>query len=269
MACKKEKTTELEFDTQTSRDNSLAESTFNDVNNIANQAIENGQSGLLTYRNQEDNSLLSTCATVTVTPDSSGHGGSLDVDFGQSSCYCRDYRYRRGIIHVVYTGGYRDSGTVITTTFNNYYVGRDSSNMFKVTGTKTVTNRGHNNDQHLWFTVNVSGQLENRNGQILSWSSQRQREWIAGESTSGINGWLDDQYYITGSASGTNFEGNTFSVNITKKLWIALDCGYVKEGIFELTPGGKPTRTLDYGNGVCDDSATVTVNGSSFGIRLQ
>lgn len=269
MACKKEKETELEFDTQATQDNSLAESTFNDVNNIANQAIENGQGGLLTYRFDEGSSLLSVCATVTVTPDSSGPGGTLDIDFGSQNCLCRDYRYRRGIIRVHYTGAYRDSGTVITTTFNNYFVGRDSSNMYSITGQKTVTNKGHNADQHLWYTINVNGQLENKNGQILTWNSQREREWITGESTSGLNGWLDDQYYIRGSASGTSFEGTSFSVNITKRLWVALDCAFVKEGTFELTPTGKPTRTFDYGNGICDDSATVTVNNTVFPIRLR
>lgn len=269
FACKKEKDTELEFDTQASQDNSLAESTFNDANNIANQAIENGSGGLLTYRIDEGNSILSICASVTVTPDSTGPGGSVDIDFGSQNCYCRDFRFRRGIIHVQFTGAYRDSGTVITTTFNNYYVGRDSINMHKVTGTKIVTNKGHNADNHLWYTVNVNGQLENKNEQILSWSSQRQREWIAGESTTGINAWTDDQYYIRGSAEGTSFEGTHFTVNITKRLWVALDCAYVKEGTFELTPTGKPTRVFDYGDGICNDSATVTVNSTVFPIRLR
>lgn len=269
MACKKEKNTELEFDTQTSQDNSLAENTFNDVNNIANQAVENGGSGLTTYRYADDNSLLSVCATVTITPDSSGPGGSIDVDFGPDTCLCRDFRYRKGIIHIQYTGAYRDSGTVITTTFNNYYVGRDATNMFKVTGQKTVTNKGHNSNNHLWYTIQVNGQLENRNGQILTWNSQREREWIAGESTTGMNGWLDDQYYIRGSADGTNFEGTAFTVDITKRLWVALDCAYIKEGIFELTPTGKPTRVFDYGDGTCDDNATLTVNNTTFPIKLR
>ncbi len=269
MACKKEKNTELEFDTQTSQDNSLAENTFNDVNNIANQAVENGGSGLTTYPFADDNSLLSVCATVTITPDSAGSGGSINVDFGSANCLCRDFRYRRGVIHIEYSGAYRDSGTVITTTFNNYYVGRDSSNMFKVTGHKTVTNQGHNANNHLWYTIQVNGQLENRNGQILTWNSVREREWIAGESTTGMNGWLDDQYYIRGSADGTNFEGTAFTVNITKRLWVALDCSYIKEGTFELIPTGKPTRVFDYGDGTCDDDATLTVNNTTFPIKLR
>lgn len=269
-ACKKDKNSEqLEFDTQTSQDNSLAESVFNDVNNISNQAIENGSSGLSTYRLTDGTSLLSLCTTVTVTPDSAGAGGSIDVDFGSVNCLCRDNRYRRGIIHIVYSGAYRDSGTTITHTFQDYYVGRDTAVMYKVTGTKTVRNLGQNADNHTVFSVDVDGHLTNRNGVTMNWTSLRQREWVAGEPTTGPTNWLDDQYYITGSASGTNFEGTAFTANITKRLWVDLSCAWIKEGTFELTPSGKPTRTLDYGSGLCDDKATVTVNNTTFTVTLR
>ena len=129
-ACKKEKTAEqlvseqLEYDSQTSQDNSLAEGTFNDVNNIANQAIENHS--LSTYKlANPQSSLLSACATVTVNPDSTG-GGTIVVDFGTVNCYCMDYRYRRGIINITYTGAYRDSGSHITSTFDNYFVAQNN-----------------------------------------------------------------------------------------------------------------------------------------------
>src|SRR5882672_6694513 len=78
MACKKEKTEDpLEFDSQTSQDNALAEGTFNDINNIAGQAIENH--ALTTYKHGDpQNSILSSCATVNVTPNS-GNGGNITV----------------------------------------------------------------------------------------------------------------------------------------------------------------------------------------------
>jgi hypothetical protein len=37
----------------------------------------------------------------------------------------------------------------------------------------------------------------------------------------------------------------------------------------ELTPDGFKTRTVDYGNGVCDDNATFTVNGSTVAFKLK
>ncbi len=264
-ACKKEIATEpLEYDTQTSSDNSLAEGIFNDINNIANQAIENG--ALSSYKRDDSQiSILSLCADVTVNPDANG-GGTIVVDFGHDKCYCLDGRFRKGVINISYTGAYRDSGTQIVTTFADYFVGRDSSKMFKVTGSKTVTNNGHNSSGNLNFTIVVDGHLTNGNGNTMNWVSTRNREWISGANTP-LN-WTDDEYVITGNASGTNFMGNSFSAVITHGLHVS-SCSNITEGVFELTPSGKPTRTLDYGNGTCDALATVAVNGHTFNIILR
>lgn len=272
VSCKKDKQEDLEYDTQTSQDNALAEGIFNDVNNIDQQAVDNGSGGLSTYRsgeNHEGAGILSTCAQVSVTPDSTGTGGTLTVDFGSTNCLCYDLRYRRGVINVHYSGLYRDSGTVITTTFTDYYVGFAPAYMFHVEGTKTVTNEGHNSAGHLVYSISVNGQITNYNNEVMTWTSNRQREWTEGENTTGWSGWLDDVYVITGSANGTNFEGNAYTANITSGLEVALDCRWIRKGIFELTPAGKPTRTLDYGNGGCDSLATVSVNGISFNIVLR
>ncbi len=268
FSCKKETEQQtLEFDTQTAQDNALAEGIYTDVNNIANQAIKNGTSGLTTYRFQEtSSSYLSACATVTITPDSTGTGGVASVDFGPTNCLCLDNHYRRGVINFTYTGAYGDSGTVITTSFNNYYVGKDTSLMFKVTGSKVVTNNGQNANGHTHFTINVNGHLTDAAGRNMDWASVRDREWISGEST--LN-WQDDEYLITGNAQGTNFEGNSFTMNITHALDIDFSCSWIKEGVFDLTPTAKATRTFDYGNGTCDNQASITVNGTTFPVTLR
>ena len=100
----------------------------------------------------------------------------------------------------------------------------------------------------------------------MDWTSVRNREWFKGANTP-LN-WEDDEYVITGSSSGSNFEGNSFIASITHGLHVN-SCRYITEGIFELTPSGKPTRTFDYGDGICDDNATLTINGKSFQIKLR
>jgi len=266
--CKKEQSTAndpTDTDTRAAEDNSLAEGTFNDVNNIAGQAVQYGT--LATYKLSHDaSSLLSSCATVTVY-DTSGHG-TITIDFGATPCLCLDLRYRQGIINIQYSGMYRDSGSVITITFNNYYVGWAQASMYKVMGTKVVRNTGHNAAGHTVFSIDVNGSLLNTSGQTMSWVSQRQREWIAGESTTGIGNWQDDEYKITGSASGTTFYGSTYTVVITQPLHVALNCRWIEDGKFDLTPNGKPTRSVDFGSG-CDNRATVTINGFSFQVILR
>ena len=92
----------------------------------------------------------------------------------------------------------------------------------------------------------------------------------AGESTSGILGWSDDIYSITGSATGTSASQNNFSATITSPLIKKMNCRHIVQGTFTFDPGnGKPVRTVDFGNGTCDDIATVTINGNVYTIQLR
>jgi type VI protein secretion system component Hcp len=167
--------------------------------------------------------------------------------------------------------------TIAATSANNYYVSYpgDTIHWIKVTGTHVVTNHGHNSNGHLWYDVNVNGTLYNNSGATMTWTSQRTREWVSGDTTPT---WLDDQYSITGTASGTSFEGVHFTVAIdnSNPLFVDLTCFAqhlysckITKGKFSLTPDGKPTRYLDFGTGACDNAAVVTVNGYSFTVYVR
>lgn len=258
-SCKKE---DEDSDTSTAGDNALAESTFQDVTNIASEA---GDGSLSNYRGGNYEGLLSTCAVITMDTASSSNPDTIRINFGTSNCMCNDGRNRRGTIVITYTGAYRDSGTTWNISFDNYFV-----NDNQVLGTKTVSNLGHNQAGHLVFDVNVNGSLVlANNGGTITWTSQRQREWIAGESTPQ---WSDDMYSITGSASGTSASGNSYSANITSPLIrnMALGCRrHFVQGTVEVTPSNKPMRTIDFGSGACDDIATVTINNNTYTIHLR
>lgn len=255
---------EEDSDTSAAGDNAFAESTFSDVMNIADEA---GRSGSLSnYRVGPDHTgLLSTCATITFDSIASADQDTLTIDFGSSNCTCSDGRNRRGKIIVYYTGQYRDSGSVHQIGFDNYFV-----NDNQVLGTKTVTNMGHNTAGNLVYDINVNGTIHlANNGGTITWTSQRQREWTAGEST---QIWSDDMYSITGTASGTSAAGENFTMNITNPLIrnMALGCRrHFVQGTVELTPGTRPMRTIDFGTGACDDIATVTINNNTYTIHLR
>jgi len=77
-------------------------------------------------------------------------------------------------------------------------------------------------------------------------------------------------YSITGSASGTTGTGTHFTVSITSPIIVKLSCWFespskpgLVQGTLQITPDGKPVRTIDYGSGDCDNTATITVNGNS------
>lgn len=261
--CKKDKDEAPDTDTDVANDNSFADRTYDDVKNMADQAGDNGSLG--TYRIGDNNGILSGCATITNVTTTTPK--VLTIDFGATNCLCNDGKNRRGKIIINYSGAYRDSGSTHTISFDNYFV-----NDYKVGGTKTVTNLGHNSSNQLQYSVNVNGNIINPSGQTMTWTSQRTRTWVAGEST--ILNLLDDEYDISGNASGTSFAGTPYTMTITAPLHVKLACfsvykSLIVSGTFELTPSGKATRTFDFGNGVCDNLATVTINGVTYNITLR
>jgi hypothetical protein len=264
QGCKKDNNTNApatveDSDLQASQDNALAENSFNDAFNISDDAIRS-QGSL--YKNADvQMSTLSGCANVTL--DTSSGLKKLTIDFGSTGCTGNDGRTRTGKIIITLTGRYRAGGTVTTITFDNYYV--DSN---KVEGTKTVTNMGPNAAGHPVYKIEVTGaKITLANGQVIKWESSRTREMTAGYNTPNI---LDDEYAISGSARGTNRNGQSYMLNITSPLIVKIGCRFIEGGTMELTPSGKATRTIDYGNGSsCDDLVTVTINGKVHNFHMR
>ena len=256
---------EEDTDTSAAADNAFAEACFTDVTNIADEAGITGNISSYRLGDPEAGALLSACATLVWDTANGADQDTITVDFGTANCACLDGRNRRGKILIYYTGQYRDSASVHTIGFDNYFV-----NDNQILGTKTVTNLGHNAAGHLVYDIDVNGTIHlANNGGTITWTSQRQREWTAGEST---QIWADDMYSITGSASGTSAAGETFTMNITSPLirYMALVCRrLVTQGTVELTPGSRPMRTIDFGAGACDDIATVTINNHTYTIHLR
>lgn len=255
-SCKKE-TTDNEL---TSANNmALADESYNDVDNIADEAATTGG---VTYKTDDANSLLAGCAVVTRDTVSMPH--VTTIDFG-NGCTGADGKLRTGKIIVTHDGRYRDAGTTITITFDNYTV-----NGNQVSGTRTIHNDGVNSNGHTSFSISVTGQIVLASGAgTITWTSTRTREWIAGENTPPRD---DDQYSITGSATGTSANGDQFTATIQQPLIRNLAPGcrrHFVQGIALIQRSGKPDRTLDFGNGSCDDQATVTVNGVSHIITLH
>ncbi len=235
-----------------------ADETYNDAQNIADEAA---QSGSVSYKDEDANALTG-CAVVTRDTVSVPH--VTTIDFG-SGCTGADGRTRSGQIIVTYDGPYRNPGTTINISFNNCFVDGN-----QVLGTKTIVNGGINSSGHLFFNVSVNGSIVLANGSgTITWTSERVREWIAGENTPNRD---DDQYSITGSANGVAANGDEFSASIISPLIRNLAPGcrrHFVSGKVLLERTNRPDRELNFGNGNCDNEATVTVNGHSHTILLK
>jgi hypothetical protein len=255
VSCKKDSENN---DTTAVLDNAMVESESNRVIQAVNSsAYDNGVNK--PEGGQGLDSILPSCAVVTI--DTSAALNTITIDFGSEPCLCSnwDNRYRQGTIRAEWSGHYRDSATVITITTTGYFQGVLPTEMNQFDFNKTITNMGHNTNGNLHYAINVtSANVTLYFGATVAWTSQRDREWIIGESTLLP---FDDVYSVTGSASGTDENGNPFTVTITTPLIIAFLCPWIEQGTLKIEHGIYPTATLDYGSGDCDAQATITING--------
>lgn len=263
-ACKKDKPEITgDNDTSTSIENAMSDAAFNDVANIADEGYTGSISS---YKTGGSSVFLSTCATVTF--DTTSSPKLFSVDFGANNCLCNDGNYRRGKINVGFQGFYRDSGSVHSITFDNYFVNNN-----KIDGTKTVTNKGRNSNGNLTYDVVINGTITwdaayFGSVSTSSYSANRTRVWSQGESTLL---WTDDVYLISGTQSGVTHTGLSYSANTVSPLKKEIGYRHITDGTLAFTPQGKFTRYINYGypNGARDNLARVTINGYDFVIQLK
>jgi hypothetical protein len=160
-------------------------------------------------------------------------------------------------LHITYTGRYREPGTVITITPENYRV-----NNYLIEGQKTIENMGINANGQLYYTITANGMVaEPSNAWAISWSANRTRTWVEGQDTPSR---LDDVYEISGGSSGVNRNGVNYTSTITTPLRAEFSCAWIVSGQVTIEPEDYATRYIDFGNGECNNGFTVTVNGETY-----
>lgn len=263
-SCKK---AELNKDTSSAQDNAYAQSAWDDVTKQCETAAETAEDSM--YIN------LTSCPTITLDNDPGVFPVTITVDFGTEDCTGTDGRRRRGKLIFSSTGRYREAGTQFTITPSDYYV-----NDYKVEGSRVVENLGEGSDSILRFKATTDGTITTPEGEVIAWNSEITRSWTEGRETGfftkdsadkfmGLAGILDDVYELTGTAEGTDRDGQAYTMIITEPLVIRLDCRWITQGIFELQPENIALRTFNYGDGVCDNQALLTIRNKEYIITLR
>ncbi len=169
-------------------------------------------------------------------------------------CSIADGVIRTGTMTILSTGKWNtldaDSGYV-KISFNNYSV-----NGIVYTGTITVTKPS----QGVVRTVVTNGRCTKGTWTIdYACDKTITIDEIAGTAS------------IYGSSNGKNREGKTFTTTIAQSTPIIKKrtCKWITSGVLELTPEGFKTRTVDFGNGTCDNDATYTVNGQTVAFKMD
>jgi hypothetical protein len=213
-------------------------------------------------RGNAQNNRLGEC--VTVTREIFDEVKTVTIDFGEVNCLCNDGRERRGKIIMVHEGQYYDSLVFITVTFEDFYVDDN-----QILGEKTIS-KSINADGNRESAIIISGSMVFADGSgTITYESEKVRTIVEGSDTRTKR---DDVTETTGSSSCVLADGTESSMTILSPLVRINEVGcmmYIVKGIREISVQGASSLTIDYGDGTCDNLATVTQDGVSTEIELK
>jgi hypothetical protein len=231
-------------------DNAVSDVAFDDVFNTVDNATIILENALGKGDLKSATIVADSCPIITVDNSAAGvWPKTITVDYG-AGCTGFYGSSRKGKILITVSARRSVVGATRTVTFDNYYF-----NNIKVEGTKVVTNLGPNSNQNIEITVKLTnGKLILPAGKTIERSFDHKREWIAGFATKTI--W-DDQYLITGSATGKNINGVAYTNTILSPLHWKRVCEFLVSGVIKFEREGVAPVELDYGQGECDAIAVV------------
>ncbi|MEL6631043.1 MAG: hypothetical protein AAFQ83_06240 [Bacteroidota bacterium] len=260
-ACEQENVTEVaQEDIDVVEMDAALEADFEAVDDLSFEALEITDASRFARSYGANNRLLNS-PCVTISNDSVNK--VLTIDFG-TGCTGPDGKTRSGQIVIDYTRRLYWPGATLSIDLVNYAV--DS---VQIDGTKTFTNLAQNFQDTIMMNVTLTGgSITMPNGATASRDYTRTRTWLRALNP------INDQFLVDGSVTGTRFNGNTFSIDITETLVFRRACRlqgiYVPvEGEKFIQRSGRPDVTVDYGDGTCDSMADISANGNTITVDLQ
>jgi hypothetical protein len=229
----------------------VAEQTFSDINTFADNFFS--ESGL------KSSPTGLTCPTVSWNLASLPF--SLVFDWG-TGCTGTDGVLRKGKISISLTGLMTAVNSIATFTFDNYYAGG-----LKITGTHSITYVGLNSGNN-WprYQIATDARFDFPDGKFMTYHANYWRLLSAGSETASIS---DDVWRIEGASSGTTADGISWQASCTNALVKPMSCRWFTSGILTVTPSGLSPVTIDFGDGTCDNKASVIKNGLTTIIELR
>jgi len=195
-----------------------------------------------------------------------GVTGHMYIDFGTSgTCQSPDGKYRMGMIEVIFDQAWRAIGSSDTIKLTGFKVKNGASAVPIQYDGKVVVNW---EDSVTYGYQVIGGKCTKGAEWTVLWDCNRTMKWVAG-ATDTIPG--NDVFEMWGSANGTNRENRAFTVDVPTSTPIirSAACRYITKGMLTITPDGKNARTVDFGDGSCDNKATLIIDGNSFEFTLN
>jgi hypothetical protein len=265
-SCQKS-STPVDSNTATAQDHIMVETHIDDIVTLG---LEASYGSLPTY-------MSTTCTQVSFNNSNPADNDTMYIDFNKPGIICSgvanlDGRYRTGILQYIYKGGfqYRDSANVINVSWafaSAYIVDGNGINF----NSFTIQNMGHITNGNLTYDITANVTVNKSGGGNIQCTSTKTKVLIAGEQPSGLPiDWTHTQMAVFGTATGTSADGVSYTASITQANWLVrnFNCTSYRKcfvaGIEDFTPNNKPTRSINFGTGACDNQAVISINGYLF-----
>lgn len=258
-------------DTQDISEEAITDSYFQDLDDMAVVAINtpddtqySGGRAATTITINDSRFCAGTIVTIVPGELSTvqSPNGVITIDFGVLGCTDSRGNIRAGKLVFTYNKWRFQPGSTVITTSNEYVI-----NGVMLQGTRTLTNvAGSTSESPKFNAVLVGGKATFlADGTVAERESNITWQWTKG-TTAADDYLLIDQ---SSTANGKTAGGRTYSVSLSEALKYKRYCGIAVEGIKNYIVDGTKEITIDYGDGLCDRSMVITVNGITRNLNVD
>jgi hypothetical protein len=236
--------------------NTDIDASVDDVASIAEDQFDTQKS--IGFKTSEPfKSILPACATVTSVLTNDSY--TRTIDFGTQGCALPNGNIVKGKIIVSFSKNFTTPIKTISYTLEGFY-----HNGKLIEGSRTITHELKASDLlatvHPVATHSIDLKITFADGKMYTRVGTRVREMVEGFTT--MANWEDNIFKVWGYDVTTFPNGSKYTRTIqkTNPLLVKMSCKmpFAVSGIVEILKNDVKA-TLDYGNGECDNLATMTI----------
>jgi hypothetical protein len=258
QSCQKDEIIPAIDEISMSQQETQAEETLNDIDILVDEALDTNF-GLLKSASLENMMYLTDCPVVTV--DKAATPQVVTIDFG-TSCIGKDGKKRSGKIIVTSTS-FHTFPSVRDKSFENYFV---DGKKIEGSVTKTITKDQENNIRTAVILEDITITFPDGEGvakRVANLTRQYQRNALFNP--------LDNKVVSWGTVDFTRVSGVKVTKTITSgdPLVFKLACHHIVSGTVTFTTSNNREWSINYGDGNCDNKATLTIGDKTKEITIR
>jgi hypothetical protein len=244
QSCKKDTQTEIEQQQITTDETKASIEADKETDDMLDLVDAYGFDDSLSNRSHQ----LPSCVTQTIVRN----GADLIItwEFDANGCTMPNGNTYQGTVIITRNIDLTAQQITGTLSFDQFYV-----NGKHIEGSCDFVRERSNANGNPQSTFNYDFTITFLNGDTASRTGTRIREWIHGFGTPDRN---DDVFLVSGNSHIERVNGVVIDALVVTPLRREIPCAHFVSGTVEITKDGQ-TAVLDYGNGTCDNEATLTL----------